>query len=292
MASSSRSGPSSCGSDGDRYLPVLYVPDRAAGTYVEVDDLPLTSLRAADGARYPYLGAHAVAADRHRVVFIQPGSVTTLDVREGATRSWSVPGGGLVSGGWSRDGRHLVVASDRQTWQIDPATGDMTRVGSGFPGPGRLALDAQGRPTLETARADGTRSDARLVPATATGWVGETVTNLEGWSASGAHLSSRVRDVVGSNQGAYAVQFDTTAHARVLAVPDVDGVPKGALEALGWGPQDVLLLTATTYPNASAQPVVTLLAWDVIGGRLWRVGEVGPVADGDGWLTGEVSLSP
>ncbi len=278
--------------DGTRLLPVLYVPDRTDGPYVAVDALPLQPLTASDGRRYPYLGAHAIAPDRHAVAFVRPGSVAVLDVRTGTTTAWPVPGGGLVSGGWARDGRHLVVASATQSWQVDSRTGSVARAAVAFPGPARLVLDADGNPELESARADGGRADRRAVPGAVSGWVGETLSNLEGWSATAAGLSSGVREVVGSTQGAYAVQFDTTPHARVLAAPDVEGVPKEALRALGWGPQDVLLVTATTYPDGGAQPAVTLLAWDVIGGRLWRVSEVGPVSTGDGWLVGELSLSP
>ncbi|MDF3046283.1 MAG: hypothetical protein K0R30_2511, partial [Ornithinibacter sp.] len=40
----------------------------------------------------------------------------------------------------------------------------------------------------------------------------------------------------------------------------------------------------------TALPTLRLLAWDVIGGSLFRIGEVGPVRPVEGGFTGAYSL--
>jgi len=278
--------------DGGASHPVLYVPDRRDGAYVEDDSVTLRPLTDADGYSFAYLGPSTIAEDRHRMAFIQPDAVLVLDARDGSTHSWPVPDR-LLSGGWSRDGHSVVVEGVASTWRVDASTGAVTRVsGQAFPGRARLVSSTSGSPVLETARADGARADARPAPDGATGWWGETVTNLEGWSVSGAFLSPPVTATAASYQGLYAVQFDVSAHARVLAAPDTPGVPKGSVEARGWAPQDVVLFTSRTFSDPGTTTTLRLLAWDVIDGRLWRVSELGPVSSLPGGFTGDVALSP
>ncbi len=274
------------------YTPVLYVPGRSRGAYVEVDPVHLGPLTNADGFRFAYLGPTTIAADRHRLAFVQDGSVVVLDAADGSVRTFPVPGH-LLSGGWARDDRSVVVGGTGGTWRVDTVTGTVSRVGgAAFPGWARLVSTASRGPALETARADGTRADSREVPPAADGWWGEPVTNLEGWTVSGAFYPAAVQDVAATYQGLYAVQFDAKAHARLLAAPDVPGVPKGAFVARGWAPQDVVLFTSSSFVETGSAVTTRLLAWDVIDGRMWRVSAIGPVDPSVGGFTGDVALSP
>ena len=67
-------------------------------------------------------------------------------------------------------------------------------------------------------------------------------------------------------------------------------MPKGAYRPLSWGPQDVVLLESRSFSGITALPTLRLLAWDVIGGSLFRIGEVGPVRPIEGGFTGAYAL--
>ncbi len=275
------------------YHAVLYVPGRPGGTYVEVDTVALEPLTHADGSSAGHLGARTITDDRHGIALVQPGKILTLDARDGSLRTWPVADH-LLSGGWARDNVTVIASGATQLWSIDTATGGPARRLTGLALPGRAALvtDPSGTPVLRSARADGTLWDERTVPALATTWGQDTVSNLEGWSASAALFPTSVRAVASGYQGLYAVQFDVVAHARLLAASDVAGVPRGSLVARGWAPQDVLLYTSTSGVTADGAGTTSLLAWSVIDGRMWRVGDVGPVSSGPGGFTGVFALSP
>ena len=273
------------------YHAVLYVPGRPGGEYVEVDTVALEPLTRADGSSAGYLGARTITDDRHGIALVQPGKVLTLDVRDGSLRTWPVADH-LVSGGWARDNVTVIASSATRAWSINTATGGPARrlTVTALPGQAALATDPSGTPVLRSARADGTVGDERAVPALATTWWQDTVSNLEGWSASGAFFDTSVQAVASGYQGLYAVQFDIVAHGRLLAAPDVAGVPKGGLVARGWAPQDVLLYSSTSGVTADGVGTTRLLAWSVIDGRMWRVGDVGPVSTGPGGFTGVFAL--
>ena len=76
----------------------------------------------------------------------------------------------------------------------------------------------------------------------------------------------------------------------MLAAVRTPAVPTGAYRPVMWGPRDVVVLESRSFAGLSESPTLRLLAWDVIGGVLSRVGEVGPVRPtGDGF-TGSYAL--
>ena len=54
--------------------------------------------------------------------------------------------------------------------------------------------------------------------------------------------------------------------------------------------RDVVILASRSFPGLTERPTVRLLAWDVIGGSLAHIGEVGPVSTSEGGFTGAFAL--
>ena len=119
---------------------------------------------------------------------------------------------------------------------------------------------------------------------------GPTVSNTEAWASAHAYLGQTYAGAVGRSQGLLAVQGDLRPTPRILAATRSPAVPKGCYRPLAFGPQDVVILESRSFAGLSERPTLRLLAWDVIGGRLSHVGEVGPVSANAGGFTGAYAL--
>ena len=132
---------------------------------------------------------------------------------------------------------------------------------------------------------EGVLTATRPVPDVAAAPYGEPVANLELWTAGGVVLDPILAGSLGRTQGLLAAQDDLSISPRLLAAPVVDGVPQPAYRPLGWGPRDTLVLESRSVDGRVGERR-RLLAWDVIGARLWRVGEVEAAVDAPPGFTG------
>ena len=57
-----------------------------------------------------------------------------------------------------------------------------------------------------------------------------------------------------------------------------------------WGPQDTLLMESRSERPGFQGTVRRVLAWDVIGARLWQVADVDPAGSGVGDFSGRFAL--
>jgi hypothetical protein len=269
------------------YWPVVHVPREEATPYLLASRMTLEPVHDAGGASGPVLGSRTVDDERHRVVVAQRGKVVVLDVRDGSVLDLPVPDDGLLHAGWAKDGRTVIARSAEQDWLVDTQTHRVLRA----PGPARpdwedLATGSGGRTVLRSFAGSGTLSGSRLVPGTRVETYGESTANTEAWVASGVFLDEQLIRRLGRYQGVVAVQDDLSITPRVLAAPDAPGTPKAAYRPLGWGPRDTLLLESRSSTATDVAPTARILAWDVIGARLWRVAEVQEPGTGQGGFSG------
>jgi hypothetical protein len=273
------------------YWPVVHVPRAEKAQYLLASRMTLEAIHDSVGTDGPVLGSRTVDDERHRVVVAQPRKVVVLDVRDGSVLELPVPDSGLLHAGWAKDGRTVVARSSSQDWLVDTQTHRVLRA----PDPARpdwedVAAGPEGRTTLRSFAGSGTLSGSRVVPDTLVVPYGESTANTEAWVASGAFLDDALTRRLGRYQGVIAVQDDLSITPRVLAAPEGPTTPKAAYRPLGWGPRDTLLLESRSYPVTGAPATVRILAWDVIGARLWRVAEVQDAEPGQGGFSGIYAL--
>jgi hypothetical protein len=270
--------------------PVVLVP-RGSPPHLLVPGMLLEPVDDGTGVRTaPRLGPRTIHDDRHRVVVAQPRRVLVLDVRDASVLDLPVPDDGLVDAGWAKDGRTVVARSPERDWLVDTQTHQVRRPeGPARPDYEDLVTGPQGGTVLRSFAGSGTLSDTRLVPDTVVEPYGASTANTESWVASGVLLGDDLERATGRAQGLLAVQDDLSLHARVLAAPEDPHLVRGAYRPLAWGPRDVLVLESRSTSDGGP-PRGRLLAWDVIGARLWRVGEVEAPDDSEGGFTGRFAI--
>jgi hypothetical protein len=276
---------------GDGYQPVVYLPAEDP-QHLVVPGMAIEEVRDATGATGPVLGPRTVSDDRHRVVVAQRHKILVLDVRDASVLELPVPDDGLLHAGFAKDDRTVIARSGENEWLVDTQTHRVQR----SPVPARpdwadLAQGSSGEVELRAFAGSGTITESRSLAGATASTYGESSANTEGWVASGVWLEGDLRDGVARSQGILAVQSDLQPTPRVLAAPDVEGVPKETYRPLGWGPRDTLLLESRSFADARSEAVVRVLAWDVIGARLWRVADVEAAAgDTEGGFTGVYAI--
>jgi hypothetical protein len=236
------------------------------------------------------LHPRTIRDDRLAVVLPQPGEVVVLDARTGTADRIPVPDEGLWQAGWAKDDTSVITRGTAGTWVVDTTTGTARRA-VGPVATGWVDLKTvDGVTEVRSFSAAGGLTGTRTLRGPVIEVDGETVSNTEAWAAAHAYLGQTYSGAIGRTQGLIAVQGDLRPTPRVLAATRSPAVPKGCYRALTWGPQDVLVLESRSFAGRSARPTLRLLAWDVIGGGLSRVGEVGPVGTEAGGFTGAYAL--
>lgn len=267
------------------YQPVVYLP-LDDPQYLLVPGMLLGPVGEWGDDAGPALGPRTIDDERHRVVVAQRRKVVVLDVRDASVTDIAVPDESLVHAGWAHDGRTVVTRGAASSWLVDTVTREVRRSPDPVsPGWGAFATDAERRVLLQSFSSEGVLTATRRVPDVAAAPYGEPVANLELWTAGGVVLDPRLAGSLGRTQGLLAAQDDLSISPRLLVAPAGDGVPQPAYRPLGWGPRDTLVLESRSLDRQVGERR-RLLAWDVIGARLWRVGEVEPAADGPGGFTG------
>lgn len=276
----------------DGMLPVLYTPLRSDGTeYLRCVEVPLVRADPTGSGQGLVLDPRAIRVDRRAVVFPQPGEVVVLDARDGTADRIAVDDPTLHRASWARDARTVVATGTQQSWLVDTVDGVVTpAAGPVEAGWVDLVTNDDGVTALRTFAGSGRLTGSRPLRGPVLEVSGATVSNTEGWGSAHASLGPTFVGATARSQGLIAVQGDLRPTPRVLAAARTPGVPKGAYRPLMWGPRDVVVLESRSYQGLSASPTLRLLAWDAIGGSLFRVGEVGPVRPtGDGF-TGAYAL--
>ena len=276
----------------DGMVPVLHTPLRPDGLeYLRCDAVPLVRADPTGTGQGLVLDPRAIRVDRRAVVFPQPGELVVLDARDGTADRIVVDDPTLHRAAWARDARTVVATGAQQSWLVDTVDGVVTpAVGPVEPGWVDLVTTDNGVTALRTFAGSGRLTGSRPLRGPVLEVSGATVSNTEGWASAHASLGPTFVGATARSQGLVAVQGDLRPTPRVLAAARTPGVPKGAYRPLMWGPRDVVVLESRSYQGLSASPTLRLLAWDVIDGSLFRVGEVGPVrATGDGF-TGAYAL--
>ena len=272
--------------EGGRRSPVVYAPEASPPHVL----FPEVRVNEWPGTTTSVLGPRSIAEDRHRVVFPQPGRLVVLDARDGSVTEIEVPDPTLASAGWSHDGLTVVARGRDDGWLVEPATGTV-REASGPVEPDWFDLaDVDGSTRLRSFSGIGELTGSRPLPGPPVVPSGASVANLEGWVARSAYLPGAFQDQVLRTQGLVAVQADLRPKPRVLAPTTSVLVPKGAYRVLAWGPQDTLLMESRSERPGFQGTVRRVLAWDVIGARLWQVADVDRAGSGVGDFSGRFAL--
>ena len=277
---------------GGSLLPVLHTPRRGDGlTYLVCPDVPLVPADPTQTGQGMVLDPRTIRDDRLAVVFPQPGELVVLDARDGTAERIRVPDAGLHRAGWAKDGHTVLATGTEGSWIIDTSTGTVepavSPVGSGWVG---LVTTDDGVTSLRTFAGSGRLTGSRPLRGPVISVSGETVGNTEGWASAHAYLGPTFLGAIARSQGLIAVQGDLRPTPRLLAATRTPAVPKGAYRPLVWGPRDVVVLESRSFPGLAERPTLRLLAWDVIGGTLSRVAEVGPVRPDGYGFTGAYAL--
>ncbi|MBM6403611.1 hypothetical protein JQN72_12560 [Phycicoccus sp. CSK15P-2] len=260
----------------DRYQPALLLPRQSPQPQV-VAMAPLRPTEDPAGNVSVALGPRTVDADRHRLVFAQPGAVVVLEVRSARARRIAVPDDALSEAGWATDGRTVIARSARSGWLVDSRTEDVRRAGNPVnPGWADIRVTS-GAAFVQRFSGSGRLVEVRRMEGPAFDAYGPSVSNTEGWACCAGFFAS-APEVQGRGQGLVAVQGDLRPLPRILAAPAADAVPPAAYRPLAWGPRDTVLLESRSTDPAGGGPVVRVLAWDVIGGRMAFVADVDPPA--------------
>ena len=278
--------------EADGMLPVLHTPLRTDGShYLLCPRVPLVRADPTQTGQGLVLDPRSIRVDRKAVVFPQPGEVVVLDARDGTADRIPVDDPTLHRAGWARDARTVVATGEHGSWLVDTVDGSVERAtGPADPGWVDLVTSDEGTTSLRSFAGSGRLTGSRTLRGPVIEVSGPTVSNIEGWGAAHAYLGQTFAGAIQRSQGLIAVQGDLRPAPRVLAATRTPGVPKGAYRPLLWGPQDVLVLESRSFPGLSESPTLRLLAWDVIGGGLSRVGEVGPVRAVGNGFTGSYAL--
>ncbi|WP_377643244.1 hypothetical protein [Oryzobacter terrae] len=272
-------------------MAVLHLPRAAADRrYLTCIGVPLVRADPTRTGQGMVLHPRTVRDDRLAVVLPQPGEVVVLDARTGTADRIPVPDETLHLTGWAKDGRTVVAQGTERAWLVDTVDRSVTParapVGAGWV----HLVTVDGVTELTSFTAGGVRTGRLELRGPVVEVDGPTVSNTEAWASAHAYLGQTYVGAVGRSQGLLAVQGDLRPTPRILAATRSPAVPKGCYRPLAFGPQDVLVLESRSFAGLSERPTLRLLAWDVIGGSLAHVGEVGPVSTNAGGFTGAYAL--
>ena len=273
-------------------VPVLHTPRGGAGReYLVCTDVQLVRADPTQTGQGMVLDSRTIRDDRRAVVFPQPGGVVLLDARTGTAERIRVPDQGIHRAGWAKDGTTVVARGAEGSWLVDTARGTVTRA-TGPVGPGwvDLVTTDDGVTSLRTFAGSGHLTGSRPLRGPLVDVSDETVGNTEGWASAHTYLGQVYGGAIARSQGLLAVQGDLRPTPRILAATSTPSVPKDAYRPLTWGPRDVVVLESRSFLGLSQSPALHLLAWDVIGGGLSLVGEVGPVRPVGYGFTGAYAL--
>lgn len=275
----------------DAYQPALSLPRQSAQVRL-VAMAPLRPTGSGDGSSVPRLGPRTIDADRHRLVFAQPGAVVVLEVRSARTRRIPVDDDGLVDAGWATDGRTVVARSAENGWLVDSRSGEVTRASGEVHAGWADIAETAGRTSVRTFSGAGRVTGARELTGPDLDGYGPSISNIEGWACRAAFFGA-VPATRSRIQGLVAVQGDLRPSPRILAAPRMTSVPLGSYRPLAWGPRDTVIFESRSVRGVFPRPATRVLAWDVIADRLYRVGEVDSAhrdAGGDQAFTGTWAL--
>ncbi|WP_345204213.1 sigma-70 family RNA polymerase sigma factor [Fodinibacter luteus] len=220
------------------------------------------------------LHPRTIAAGRHRVVFLRPFGIVVLDARDGSVVEVAVPDLALRSVGWAVDDVTVVAHGRYESWVVDTVRGTVRGAeGPVHAGWADLALGDPGA-VLRTHSRTGALTGSRELVGPPVVPNGLSVSDAAGWVAVFAYLTAGYQRAAGRSQGLVAVPPGTQPVPSVLAAQRTDLVPDRCFRALAWQPGGVLLFESRSQRTGFEFPIRRVLAWDVAGGRLWRVAEV------------------
>ena len=279
------------GEPGGSVTPVIHTP-RGPDPYLALNRVVLRPTSGPDGDSGDLLDPRTISDDRRRLVFPQPGAVVVADAREGTSATFEVPDEFLTHAGWAKDGSTVVAWGGERSWTVDVVSGKVVEVEPGPARPGWVDLHTgrDGTTSLRSFSGAGRFTGSRPLRGAPISVFGSTVSNTEAFAAASTFLGQTYIGATTRHQGLVAAQGDLRPVPRVLAASTDPAVPRGAFRPLVWGPKDVILLESRSFPTGAGAPVIRVLAWDVIGGTLTRVSEVGPVRRADGGFTGSYVL--
>jgi hypothetical protein len=282
---------SSTGGPDAAVIPVIHTP-RGRDPYLVLRGMVLRATSDPDGNPGDLLDPRTISDDRRRLVFPQPGAVVVVDARDATAVAMDVPDPYLLHAGWAKDGSTVVAWGSERSWTVDVTTGAVAEASSQPVRPGWVDLHTapDGTTSLRSFSGAGRFTGSRDLRGALISVFGSTVSNTEAFGAAAAYLGQTYIGAISRHQGLVAAQGDLRPVPRVLAASTDPTVPRKAFRPLVWGPKDVVLIESRSFHGGPGAPVIRVLAWDVIGGTLTRVSEVGPVRDGDGGFTGAYVL--
>ena len=252
-------------------LRAVLVRPTLSDPFVLVDSVPLVRNVDEAGNETPPLEVKAIANDRRRVLFVQPGRVVVLDAYTAEATTFAVPDRYLTAGGWAPDGRSVLAWSQTRRWRVTPESGTVRDVHltalSVHPG----AYEVQVQPTDEMRvlgfDGQGSGASTRTGPTALSGVWGSTFASGERFATGGflgqaAALAANRRRPEGLFQGVFAASADDSVTPRLLVSPESEGVALGCCEVLGWVYRDQVLVRWHT---------TELLSWNTTTGALLRV---------------------
>ena len=254
----------------DGFRAVLVRPT-LSDPFMLVDTVPLVQTVDEGGNVSSPLGVRAVADDRRRVMFVQPGKVVVLDAFSGEVRTVTVPDRYLTQGGWAPDGESLIVWSETFRWRVTPSTGAVhdVRRSTYSVHPGRFEVQVRPPSLMRVLGFDehGAGTSSQSGPDVLSGVWGATFSHLGTRYATGGFLSDGAVAAAGARsdgafQGILAATADRSVTPRLLISPGGDGSSVGCCEVLGWAYRDRVLVRWDT---------TELLSWDTATGELLRV---------------------
>ncbi|GAA4124494.1 hypothetical protein GCM10022415_30600 [Knoellia locipacati] len=252
-------------------LRAVLVRPTLSDPFVLLDTVPLVPNVDEAGNETAPLEVKAIADDRRRVLFVQPGRVVVLDAFTAQATTFAVPDRYLTAGGWAPDGRSVLVWSRTRRWRVTPETGtvrDVHRAALSVH-PGAYEVQVQPPDEMRVLGFDGqgSGSSTRTGPAALSGVWGSTFASGERFATGGflgqeAALAANRRRPAGLFQGVYAAAADDSVTPRLLISPESEGVTLGCCEVLGWVYRDQVLVRWHT---------TDLLSWNTTTGALLRV---------------------
>jgi DNA-directed RNA polymerase specialized sigma24 family protein len=258
--------------------PVLYVP----GARAERVHVPGAVVEADPMADHP----RAIADDRHRVVFLQGNRIVVLDARDGSLVDVDVPEPTLRTAGWAHDGATVIVQGRYDDWIVDPRRRTV-RPASAPVYPDWAELSAGDRHAVRntfsrTGALTGTVELAGplVVPN------GASVAGSDSWVAATAYLPGDYQRAAARKQGLVAVHGDLRPTLFVLAAAQTHLATDRCYRALAWAQPGVVLFESRSVRPGFDITVRRILAWDVLGERLWMVADIDREAEGAGGFSG------
>lgn len=250
------------------YRPVLVL---ASGRLFEIEKAALRPFGDPVNGKGMTVGARLISADGYRAAFVQDREVVFADVRDGSVTRIPLPVNSVDAGGWTPGDRWFAVLTSAGSYRVDPTTrtveaapemayGGRTRFVQSATTVELVAFDDLGRPTSRRPVNLGGGAGNPSGKLAVSPW-GDTVTNDQGRSATGALMLAERGALTLDVQGAY-VDGPGETMPRALALPQGPRVPKGACTAMGWATDHELYVRLTEGGTSR------LLAWNVKTGRV------------------------